>query len=384
MGKRKSTKEHLKEILQRERAGIPLEASERELLYRKISPQDDEPSPQKKIRTNVNDTAPPPPVESSESKATTDLPQPTKQHVLNQRENPETSNLSAAQKLLASLTTLKMNTVSSAAQNEKASLEEELQRERSNVPKYVPKAPVEIRTTQSYEKRPAVRPADIPLAVNTEQHTTRPDDVIACRATLPVVAMELEVMDSIHQNDVTIVSAETGSGKSTQVPQFLLSKFSQVAITQPRRVAAIAVAKRVAYELGIPRITKSCTVAYQTRYESAGYNPETTKLKFMTDGILLQEIRNDLLLRNYNAIVLDEAHERNLNTDVLIGMLKLSLRVRKQSELPSLKVVIMSATLRVKDFTNVFPDAGIVQIPGRTHSVTIHHAKHTELDRYGT
>lgn len=382
LGKRKSTKEQLKEILQRERAGIPLEASERELLYRSIAPPEDEPlSPNKKIRTSGNEDVTT--VPSPDTKPTITTSNVSKQDEMKSSETSETSKLSAAQQLMASLTTLKQNSSATTATTAQTSLEEQLQTEPPSRKTYTPKAPVEIKTTQSYETQPSVRPANIPLAPNTEQELNRPEDVIACRATLPVVAMELEVMDSIHQHDVTIVSAETGSGKSTQVPQFLLSKFSRVAITQPRRVAAIAVAKRVAYELGIPKITKSCKVAYQTRYESAGYDEVTTKLKFMTDGILLQEIQNDLLLRNYNAIVLDEAHERNLNTDVLIGLLQLSQRVRKQSELPNLKVVIMSATLRVQDFTNVFPDAGIVQIPGRTHSVTIHHAKHTELDRYG-
>jgi len=165
--------------------------------------------------------------------------------------------------------------------------------------------------------------------------------------------------------------------------------YGPVAITQPRRVAAIATANRVAYELlGHKKIQKrNSPIAYTTRYESAGLGPET-KLTYMTDGILLQEIRTYryLLLRKYNTVILDEAHERNLNTDVLIGLLQLALHIRntkEQDELP-LKVIAMSATLRVQDFTGIFPKAGTVHVPGRTFPVTIHHLKETELDMFGT
>ena len=113
----------------------------------------------------------------------------------------------------------------------------------------------------------------------------------------------------------------------------------------------------------------------------------------MTDGILLQEIQNDLLLRRYSVIVLDESHERNLNTDVLIGLLSVALPLRKQAakEDPSLiplKLILMSATLRVEDFTEndkLFPmgPPAVVRVPGRTYPVTIHHNKVTELDNYG-
>jgi ATP-dependent RNA helicase DHX37/DHR1 len=133
-------------------------------------------------------------------------------------------------------------------------------------------------------------------------------------------------------------------------------------------------------------------VAYQTRYEKAGLGP-STHIKFMTDGILLQEIQSDLLLRKYGSIVIDEAHERNLNTDVLLGLLSAALPMRRKAaeegSLPPLKLIIMSATLRVEDFTEnerLFPDKNrrpaLVKVPGRTYPVSIHHSKVTELDDY--
>ena len=139
------------------------------------------------------------------------------------------------------------------------------------------------------------------------------------------------------------------------------------------------------------KANKGNLVSYQTRYETAGIG-SSNRIKFMTDGILLQEIQSDLLLRKYSVVVLDEAHERNLNTDVLIGLLSVALPLRRKAaeEDPSivpLKLVLMSATLRVKDFTEnhkLFPSGppAVVTVPGRTFPVTIHHSKVTELDRY--
>ena len=236
----------------------------------------------------------------------------------------------------------------------------------------------------------------------------RPKEVEENRFDLPVSAMEFEIMDAVRSNDCTILCSETGSGKSTQLPQFLYEAgFSSyqddtdhkerllIGITQPRRVAAVSTAKRVCYEMGQGNgqvIKKDNLVAYQTRYESAGLGP-STHIKFMTDGILLQEIQSDLLLRKYGSIVIDEAHERNLNTDVLLGLLSVSLPLRRKAaeegSLPSLKLVIMSATLRVEDFTQnerLFPDKShrpaLVKVPGRTYPVSIHHSKVTELDDY--
>jgi len=282
---------------------------------------------------------------------------------------------------------------------------------------------------------------------NVVQQINRPACIEESRYDLPVSAMEYEIIDAVRANDCTILCGETGSGKSTQVPQFLYeagfstagwwkecgggaavseslsgdaknggdvnkagsggnnndkddksSAHLLIGITQPRRVAAVSTAKRVCYEMGCgtgQSISNNNLVSYQTRYETAGLG-KSTRVKFMTDGILLQEIQSDLLLRKYGAIVIDEAHERNLNTDVLLGLLSVALPLRRKASeegsLPPLKLVVMSATLRVEDFTEntrLFPEGGdnrnrpaLVKVPGRTHPVSIHHSKVTELDDY--
>jgi len=241
----------------------------------------------------------------------------------------------------------------------------------------------------------------------------RPSELLETRNQLPVIHMEFDIIESVRNNAVTIICSDTGSGKSTQVPQFLyesgitsgsVSKTTDddesllIGVTQPRRVAAITTAKRVCYEMGfsedqgmtIPKNRQGNVVAYQTRYESAGIG-KRTRIKFMTDGILLQEMKSDLLLRKYSVIVLDEAHERNLNTDILLGLLSAAIALRDKTfaegSLPPLKLVIMSATLRVEDFvgnSRLFPTyrPNVVRIPGRTFPVTIHHSKVTELNKY--
>jgi HrpA-like RNA helicase len=189
-------------------------------------------------------------------------------------------------------------------------------------------------------------------------HINRPEDVKRTRVNLPVVSMETEIVEAVRSNDVVVLCGETGSGKSTQVPQFLLEAYGgsggMIGVTQPRRVAAVSTGKRVAYECGVGdgfnTKEKDNLVGWQTRYEKAGIGGKT-KVKFMTDGILLAEVKEDLLLRRYKVVVLDEAHERSMNTDVLLGLLDGAVRLRREAGIPNLKVVIMSATLRVEDFT---------------------------------
>lgn len=152
----------------------------------------------------------------------------------------------------------------------------------------------------------------------------------AARMRLPVCGMEQEITEAIHDNDAVILCGETGSGKSTQVPQFLYeagyATHGLIGVTQPRRVAAVSTAERVAVELGTP-CGRDGAVAYQIRYDGSGVGPKT-RVKFMTDGVLMQEITSDLLLKKYSVVLLDEAHERNLNTDVLLGMLSRALPLR--------------------------------------------------------
>ena len=227
------------------------------------------------------------------------------------------------------------------------------------------------------------------------------------RMELPVCAEEQRVMEAIAEHDVVIVVGETGSGKTTQIPQFLFEAgygqrrrdlpagagpgqagHMMVGCTQPRRVAAYSMAKRVAYELNVPF---GDVVGYQVRHESNV--TRRTSVKFMTDGVLLRELEHDLLLPRYSAILLDEAHERTLNTDLLLGLLPRVVKLRADPKLsrglPPLKLVIMSATVAAEEMvsnTSLFP-AGpppILRINARQHPVTVHFSKKTELGDYVT
>lgn len=154
---------------------------------------------------------------------------------------------------------------------------------------------------------------------------------------LPVCGMEQEIVEAVNNNDVIILCGETGSGKSTQVPQFLYeagySKHGLIGITQPRRVAATSTAARVSFEMNQSSLPeRDRLVGYHVRYDRSTVSPNC-KILFATDGILLREITSDLLLRQYSVIILDEAHERNLNTDILIGLLSRSILLRKQASL---------------------------------------------------
>ncbi|CCE78848.1 Piso0_000880 [Millerozyma farinosa CBS 7064] len=220
------------------------------------------------------------------------------------------------------------------------------------------------------------------------------------RLKLPVFSEEFKIMEAVHHHDCVIICGETGSGKTTQVPQFLYEAGfgstesdlypGMIGITQPRRVAAIAMSERVGKELG----SHGDRVSYQVRFDSSMKRKKEgkpdTSMKFMTDGILLREMMSDLLLTNYSALIIDEAHERNINTDILIGMLSrvLKLRRRKHEESPEkfmpLKLIIMSATLRVSDFAEnkaLFPNTPtILQIGSRQFPVSVHFNRRTHYD----
>lgn len=185
-------------------------------------------------------------------------------------------------------------------------------------------------------------------------------------AELPVVAHRDEVLAAMRANDVVIVCGDTGSGKTTQLPKMALelgcaAKGRRIAITQPRRMAAVAMAERVAEELRTP---VGGLVGYQHRFQKKV--SDDTRIKFMTDGVLLAETRHDPLLRAYDAIIVDEAHERSLNIDFLLGIIKRILRRRRD-----LKVVVSSATLDTEGFSRFFGDAPVVEVPGRLYPVDI-------------
>lgn len=189
------------------------------------------------------------------------------------------------------------------------------------------------------------------------------DQLRSVRETLPMYLAGEEVVNRIMKNRVTILLGETGSGKSTQLPQLLyrrMGKEKKIAITQPRRVAAINLAERVSKEMGEVLGEK---VGYSVRFMNK-WDRRRTKIKFLTDGMLLRELMNDNELKAYDMIILDEAHERTILTDLLMGLVK-GIMVKR----PELKVIVMSATLDADRFSKFFDNADILFVQGKMYPV---------------
>jgi len=185
--------------------------------------------------------------------------------------------------------------------------------------------------------------------------------------TLPVAASKDLIQAHLLEHQTVIVSGDTGCGKTTQLPKYCLEldldSDKLIGCTQPRRIAAITVAERVKEELG----DDGDKVGYKIRFRDR--TGKGTRIKFMTDGILLAETRNDPLLRNYSTLIIDEAHERSLNIDFLLGFVKNLLPNR-----PDLKLIITSATIDTEVFAAHFSDAPVVYVEGRTYPVEIHYS----------
>ncbi|XP_023012219.2 ATP-dependent RNA helicase pea isoform X1 [Leptinotarsa decemlineata] len=198
--------------------------------------------------------------------------------------------------------------------------------------------------------------------------------IIEQRQSLPIYKLKEELRKAVTDNQILIVIGETGSGKTTQITQYLaeagLTARGKIGCTQPRRVAAMSVAKRVAEEFGC-RLGQE--VGYTIRFEDCT-SPETM-IKYMTDGMLLRECLMDLDLKQYSVIMLDEAHERTIHTDVLFGLLKQAVLKRKE-----LKLIVTSATLDAVKFSEYFFKAPIFTIPGRTFPVEVLYTKEPETD----
>jgi pre-mRNA-splicing factor ATP-dependent RNA helicase DHX38/PRP16 len=185
------------------------------------------------------------------------------------------------------------------------------------------------------------------------------------REFLPAFAVREDLLRVIRDNQVVIVVGETGSGKTTQLTQFLYEdgygKVGMIGCTQPRRVAAMSVAKRVSEEM---ECKLSSTVGYAIRFEDC--TSKETVIKYMTDGVLLRESLNEPDLDRYSCVIMDEAHERALNTDVLMGLFKKVLARRRD-----LKLIVTSATMNSKRFSDFFGGAPEFFIPGRTFPVDV-------------
>ncbi|TFK85106.1 P-loop containing nucleoside triphosphate hydrolase protein [Polyporus arcularius HHB13444] len=216
---------------------------------------------------------------------------------------------------------------------------------------------------------------------NKRPHSPQYKKILEARKKLPVFGQMDEFLKMFTKNQIIVVVGETGSGKTTQIPQFVCysdlphTKGQLVACTQPRRVAAMSVAKRVADEMDV---SLGKEVGYSIRFEDMT-EPVTTFLKYVTDGMLLREAMNDPDLQRYSTIILDEAHERTLAIDILMGLLK-NLAKRRSD----LKIVVMSATLDAQKFQQYFsiagPSAPLVKVHGRTHPVEVFYTQEPEPD----
>lgn len=182
---------------------------------------------------------------------------------------------------------------------------------------------------------------------------------------LPVSERRAEILTLIRENQVVVIAGETGSGKTTQLPKLCMEAglgiYGRIGHTQPRRLAASSVAQRIADELQMPL---GQTVGYQVRFTDQ--STDSSRLKVMTDGILLAQTQRDKYLNEYDCIIIDEAHERSLNIDFLLGYLRQLLPKR-----PDLKIVITSATIDVERFSKHFNDAPIIEVSGRTFPVDV-------------
>lgn len=200
------------------------------------------------------------------------------------------------------------------------------------------------------------------------------DRIQAERAALPMFPYREQILQAVEEHQILIIVGETGSGKTTQIPQYLheagYSKLGKIGCTQPRRVAAMSVSARVADEVGVKL---GHEVGYSIRFEDC--TSDKTVIKYMTDGMLLREFLGEPDLASYSVMMVDEAHERTLHTDVLFGLVKDIARFR-----PDLKLLISSATLDAEKFSEYFDFAPIFRIPGRRYPVDIMYTKAPEAD----
>ncbi|KAF2687908.1 P-loop containing nucleoside triphosphate hydrolase protein [Lentithecium fluviatile CBS 122367] len=228
----------------------------------------------------------------------------------------------------------------------------------------------------------SVDPQKQMLQAQLEAAEKRVKSIEEVRKSLPIYQYKEQILAAVAEHQIIIVVANTGSGKTTQLPQYLLEMFDRqavknaslsgkmVACTQPRRVAATSVAKRVAEEMGTKLGHK---VGYSIRFEDK--TSEQTRLKYMTDGMLLRELMGDPSLNSYSSVIIDEAHERSINTDILCAILKDHARAN-----PDFRLIVSSATMNAQAFSKYFDDAPIFNVPGSTFPVHINYTVASEAN----
>lgn len=241
-----------------------------------------------------------------------------------------------------------------------------------------PKLAVKTESGHGHHSHSQQQPHDEKLAKIAQ-------DLKPQRESLPIFTAKDRIVQEIRDKPTVVIVGETGSGKTTQIPQYLfeagLAGKRGIAITQPRRVAAVSIARRVASEMGTHL---GSLVGYSVRFEPKF--TRKTRLKYLTDGMLLRELLSDSLLESYSIVILDEAHERTLRTDILFGMLKGIQRRRSDpadqeaSRLGPLKIVVMSATLDAEKFSAYFANAEVLYVAGRQFPVKQFHTPAPEDD----
>lgn len=200
------------------------------------------------------------------------------------------------------------------------------------------------------------------LFLYTPMETAIAGPFIKYRTDLPIFASRTEIVTAIRKHQVIVVTGETGCGKTTQLPLLCceaLGDQGRIAVTQPRRIAAVSIARRVAGDLGTK---EGGIVGYRTRFDECV--SDRTRILFQTDGMLLTVVNRDRFFNTYGAIIIDEAHERNLNIDLLIGHLRWLVKRRRD-----LRVIISSATINPQEFSDAFDRAPIIKVDGRTHPI---------------
>lgn len=198
-------------------------------------------------------------------------------------------------------------------------------------------------------------------------------ELLAIRERLPIYQHKDTILEYVQQNQVNVIIGETGSGKSTQIPQFLIPlNKKRIAVTQPRRVAAASLATRVSEEYGTPLGQE---VGYQVRFSNITSN--RTRLNYLTDGMLIRELMLDETLSKYSTVIIDEAHERTVLTDLILGFLKQLILSKKRTDL---KIIIMSATLNAELFSKFFDNAPILFIEGKMFPVSRHYLSQSSED----